>query len=202
MSRVQLLCGASACRSFLNLSNFALESLAGPLTVREDLELSKCVSSVSRLLHDLLAKKVVPVGVSGDVMGRSRSLASYMQEALLHDAGKPRAQFLQATVVTLDAEGRHADAAECCVAAASTLREEGGVECSNVIINLWSSAFEFYLLGNNIDGAVTAIVANPDHLRRRDCLRSLTLQLFDRGNVRGLCDVPFVAIAGPGGLDL
>ncbi|XP_068751589.1 nuclear pore complex protein Nup160-like isoform X2 [Montipora capricornis] len=60
------------------------------------------------------------------------------------------------------------------------------------IPNLWSNIFKHHLeLGHN-DLAYNALIANPDPVRRRDCLHKFMVVLCERGQTRQLIEYPFI----------
>jgi nuclear pore complex protein Nup160 len=58
----------------------------------------------------------------------------------------------------------------------------------------WSGKFKHLLELNNIEGAYTAMISNPDPVRRKDCLRRFIVVLCECGRVKELCSFPYVGL--------
>ncbi|XP_060078941.1 nuclear pore complex protein Nup160-like [Ylistrum balloti] len=57
---------------------------------------------------------------------------------------------------------------------------------------LWSKLFKYQLeLGHNME-AYSAMIANPDPSRRKDCLRQLLVTLCERGDLQALISFPYI----------
>ncbi|XP_070567013.1 nuclear pore complex protein Nup160-like [Ptychodera flava] len=60
------------------------------------------------------------------------------------------------------------------------------------IPTLWSKIFKHHLeLGHNQE-AYVAMTANPDSVRRKDCLRQFIVVLFERSQLQQLCEFPYI----------
>ncbi|XP_077865765.1 nuclear pore complex protein Nup160-like [Saccoglossus kowalevskii] len=60
------------------------------------------------------------------------------------------------------------------------------------IPTLWSKIFKHHLeLGHNQE-AYVAMTANPDPVRRKDCLRQFIVVLFERCQLQQLCEFPYI----------
>ncbi|XP_067018107.1 nuclear pore complex protein Nup160-like [Acropora muricata] len=60
------------------------------------------------------------------------------------------------------------------------------------ICNLWSNIFKHHLELSHYDLAYNALITNPDHVRRRDCLHKFMVVLCERGQTRQLIEYPFI----------
>ncbi|XP_015761329.1 PREDICTED: nuclear pore complex protein Nup160-like [Acropora digitifera] len=60
------------------------------------------------------------------------------------------------------------------------------------ICNLWSNIFKHHLELGHYDLAYNALITNPDHVRRRDCLHKFMVVLCERGQTRQLIEYPFI----------
>ncbi|CAH3174338.1 unnamed protein product [Porites lobata] len=60
------------------------------------------------------------------------------------------------------------------------------------IPNLWSNIFKHHLELGQSDLAYNALIANPDPVRRRDCLHKFMVVLCERGETRRLIEYPFI----------
>eukprot|EP00058_Branchiostoma_floridae_P011934 XP_002597422.1 hypothetical protein BRAFLDRAFT_122633 [Branchiostoma floridae] len=59
---------------------------------------------------------------------------------------------------------------------------------------LWSKVFKYHLeLGHNNE-AYAAMTANPDHTRRKDCLRQFIVILCERSQLQTLVEFPYVGL--------
>ncbi|KAI8512729.1 hypothetical protein Bbelb_093680 [Branchiostoma belcheri] len=59
---------------------------------------------------------------------------------------------------------------------------------------LWSKVFKYHLeLGHNNE-AYAAMTANPDHTRRKDCLRQFIVVLCERSQLQTLVEFPYVGL--------
>ncbi|XP_077979037.1 nuclear pore complex protein Nup160-like [Glandiceps talaboti] len=60
------------------------------------------------------------------------------------------------------------------------------------IPSLWSKIFKHHLELRHNQEAYVAMTANPDPIRRKDCLRQFIVVLFERSQLQQLCEFPYI----------